>query len=287
MISLTGPGKHIALVCNPTRENEKALRITDSIEILLSGIDIPNKVFTSAWPDRFDDFTEVWIIGGDGTINWFINQYPAIQLPMALFEGGSGNDFQWMLYGDKTTEQQVDRVLQSTPQLVDAGICNEKLFLNGVGIGFDGAIVHDLLGKKKLAGKASYLLSILKNLVSYREKPCVLEMHDETIKEDCFLISVANGKRYGGGFHVAPNAILTDGLLDINIIGRISPIRRMKYLPVIEKGQHLDLDFVKYRQTEQIIIHSPSKLHAHIDGEYFQTDYFEIDILPKRFSFLY
>ena len=220
-------------------------------------------------------------------MNWFINQYPDIRLPLALFAGGAGNDFHWMLYGNKTTEQQVDLVLQSTPQLVDAGTCNEKLFLNGVGIGFDGAIVHDLLGKKKLAGKASYLLSILKHIIGYHEKFCVLEMAGETIKEDCFMISVANGKRYGGGFHVAPNAVLNDGLLDLNIVGRISPIKRMKYMPVIEKGEHLDLDFVKYRQTKKISIHCASKLHAHIDGEYFYRDRFDIDVLPKRFPFLY
>ena len=279
--------KHIALVCNPTRENEKALRITSNIEILLSGIDIPHKIFSSAWPESFDGFTEAWIIGGDGTINWFINQYPSIQLPLALFAGGTGNDFQWMLYGNKTTEQQVDRVLQSSPQFVDAGTCNEKLFLNGVGIGFDGAIVYDLLGKKKLAGKASYLLSILKHIIGYHEKPCVLKLPNETIEEDCFMISVANAARYGGGFHVAPNAVLTDGLLDLNMIGKISPVKRIKYLPVIEKGEHLNLDFIKYRQAQKIIIESSTKLHAHIDGEYFQTDYFDIEILPKRFSFLY
>lgn len=279
--------KHIALVCNPTRENEKSLRITNSIEILLSGMDVAHKTFTSSWPESFDDFTEAWIIGGDGTINWFINQYSSIQLPLALFGGGSGNDFQWMLYDDKTVEQQVEQVLQGTPQLVDAGLCNEKLFINGVGIGFDGAIVHDLLGKKKLAGKASYLLSILKHIVGYHEKPCSLQMPGETIEQDCFMISVANGKRYGGGFHVAPNAILTDGLLDINIVGKISPIRRMKYLPVIEKGQHLSLDFITYRQTNKIIIQSSTGLHAHADGEYFQSDYFEIEVLPKRFSFIY
>jgi diacylglycerol kinase family enzyme len=101
------------------------------------------------------------------------------------------------------------------------------------------------------------------------------------------MISVANGKRYGGGFHVAPKAIFTDGLLDINIVGRISSIKRMKYLPVIEKGEHLNLDFIKYRQTNKIIIQSSTKLHAHADGEYFQSDYFDIEILPKRFSFIF
>ncbi|HWJ29650.1 MAG TPA: diacylglycerol kinase family protein, partial [Flavisolibacter sp.] len=157
---MTNPEKHIALVCNPTHENAKAVRITNSIEILLSGMDIAHKVFVESWPADFKEFTEVWIVGGDGTMNYFMNQYPAIQLPLALFGGGSGNDFHWMIYGDKIPELQVEHVLQASPQFIDAGICNEKLFLNGVGIGFDGAIVHDLLGRKKLAGKASYLLSI-------------------------------------------------------------------------------------------------------------------------------
>lgn len=279
--------KNIALVCNPTRENEKALRIAGSIEILLSGMDISHKIFTSTWPEAFDDFTEIWIIGGDGTVNWFINHYSTLQLPLAVFCGGSGNDFHWMLYDNKNTEQQVEKILEATPQLVDAGVCNGQFFLNGVGIGFDGAIVHDLLGKKKLAGKASYLLSILKQIVGYRESACVLEMPDETIKDDCFMISVANGKRYGGGFHVAPKGSLNDALLDILIVGKISPIKRMKYLPVIEKGEHLNLDFIRYKQTNKITIRSSAKLHAHLDGEYMYSDVFEIEVLPKRFLFLY
>ncbi|MGZ3880989.1 MAG: diacylglycerol/lipid kinase family protein [Flavisolibacter sp.] len=284
---MTNPEKHIALLCNPAPENRSAVEATNNIQILLSGIDIQHKLFIESWPDSFDGFTEVWIVGGDGTINWFINQYPSLQLPFAVFDGGSGNDFQWMLYGNKVVEQQVDQVLQGTTQLVDGGVCNGRLFLNGVGIGFDGAVVHDLLGKKKLAGKASYLLSILKRIIGYHEKPCLLQLPGEKIEQDCFMISVANGRRYGGGFHVAPKALITDGLLDINIVGRISPLKRMKYLPVIEKGAHLDLDFIKYRQANKIVIQSATKLHAHVDGEYIYADSFDIEVLPKRFSLIY
>ena len=279
--------KHIALICNPTAENAKALRVTDSIAVLLSGIDIKHSIFTSYWPSVWEGITQAWIIGGDGTLNCFINQYPDIQLPLTIFAGGSGNDFHWMLYGSLGLEQQVELVLEAEPAKVDAGICNGRLFLNGVGIGFDGAIVKDLLGKKKLAGKGSYLLSILKNILGYHEKKCKLEMHDETIDQDCFLISVANARRYGGGFHVAPKASLTDELLDVNIIGKISPLMRMRYLPVIEKGEHLSLPFVQYRHTDKIKISSTISLHAHIDGEYMNSTNYEIEVLPKRFSFLY
>lgn len=279
--------KHIAILCNPTPENQKALRIAGSIAILLSGMDIKHTIFSASWPKEWQEFTEAWIVGGDGTLNWFINQYRDFQLPLSVFEGGSGNDFHWMLYGDITVEQQVENILEASPRFVDAGSCNGKLFLNGVGIGFDGAIVNDLLGKKKLGGKASYLLSILKQIVGYHEKPCTIEMPAESFTQDCFMISVANGRRYGGGFEVAPKASVDDGLLDVSIVGKISPVKRIKYLPLIEKGEHLDLPFIKYRYVNGIGISSPVKLHAHMDGEYLHETAFDIEILPKRFLFLY
>ena len=281
------PEKHIAIVCNPTRENEKALRVSNTVMLQLKGLGIRHELFVEPWPDHWDGYTEVWIMGGDGTVNYFINQYPDCQLPLAVFAGGSGNDFHWMLYGDLSVETQVENVLKAAPQTIDAGRCNGKLFVNGVGIGFDGAIVKDLLGRKKLAGKASYLLAIMKHIIGYHEKPCTLQMPGETFSKDCMLISIANARRYGGGFHVAPIAMLNDGLLDINVVGKISPLQRMKYLPVMEKGAHLDLPFVDYRQKTEVKITAPVKLHAHIDGEYIHETFFDITVLPNRFSFLF
>lgn len=277
--------KRIALVCNPTDENKKALRIADTIALALRAKGIAFELFTTYWPSVLDGFTEVWISGGDGTLNYFINKHPNNTLPLALFEAGSGNDFHWMLYGDITVEEQIDRVLQGNIQRVDAGVCNGQLFLNGVGIGFDGAIVKDLLGKRKLAGKAAYLLSILKNIFGYHEEYCELKLQDRFLSQDCFMISVANGSRYGGSFLVAPKASLQDGLLDICVIGKIAPINRMKYLPVMEKGEHLELPFVQYHQSGSVVIEAKKELPAHIDGEYVQARRYEIELLPSKFAF--
>jgi len=281
------PEKHIALFCNPTPDNEKALHIAGIIIRMLEARNIRHTSFKTSWPQDLDHFTEAWIIGGDGTLNWFINQYQDLHIPLSIFAGGSGNDFHWMLYGEIEVEHQVEKILQAVPRRVDAGTCNGRLFTNGVGIGFDGAIVKDLLGRKKMTGKATYLLSILKNIVGYSEKNCTIQFADETIVQDCFMISVANTRRYGGSFYVAPNASCNDALLDVNIIGSISPLNRIRYLPVIEKGEHLDLAFNKYKQTDHVLIHCLVPLHAHIDGEYIYETVFEIGILPKRFSFLY
>ncbi len=277
--------KHIALICNPTPEADKAFRLTDQIAVNLTNRQVKHSIFTVYWPQIWSDITDVWIIGGDGTLNYFINQYPEIKLPLSIFKGGTGNDFHWMLYGDIGIEKQIQMLLNSTTQLTDAGICNGQLFLNGVGIGFDGAIVKDLLGKKKLAGKASYYISILKNIVGYTEKKYTILKDSEEIIQDCFMISVANAKRYGGAFQVAPKASVSDQLLDVNIVGRIAPLKRITLLPVIEKGEHLNLSIIRYFQTEKIFIHTTSNVPAHLDGEFVNSDKFEISCLPKKFLF--
>jgi YegS/Rv2252/BmrU family lipid kinase len=277
--------KKIALVCNPTSENARALLLADRIAVLLRKKSVAFSLFTTYWPQVWDEFTDAWIIGGDGTMNFFINQYPDIKLPLAVFNGGTGNDFHWMLYDDADTEIQIDRCLQGNQIQVDAGVCNDRLFLNGVGIGFDGAIVKDLLGKKKMAGKASYLLSILKNVMRFQETDAVLAVDGEIIRQETFMISVANGKRYGGGFHVAPQASLTDAMLDVNMVAKIPALKRIRYLPVIEKGDHLDLPFIKYRQGKEITIETAADWPGHIDGEFIHGKKFVIGILPKKFLF--
>lgn len=280
--------RKIALVCNPMPlENGKALGVTDSLAKILTEKKCSFSIFTVAWPKVWDGFTEAWVVGGDGTLNQFINQNKNFHLPISIFKGGSGNDFQWMIYGDITLEQQVENVLNGTAHPVDAGNCNGSLFLVGLGIGFDGAIVKDLVGRKKLAGKATYLLSILKHILKHHEERCEIETDGFMVREDCFMISVANSKRYGGGFQVAPRADIDDGLLDINIIGKISPLKRIQFLPVIEKGEHLSLPFVQYNQVKDVVIKSNKVMPAHIDGEYLSASVFEVQCLKKRFSFLW
>jgi YegS/Rv2252/BmrU family lipid kinase len=277
--------KNIALLCNPVLE--KALRTGDEIIDLLRSKEIDHSVFTTYWPTVWDGFTEAWIIGGDGTLHHFINTYPNFHLPVALFAGGSGNDLHWALYGDLPVAVQVERVLNARPRSIDAGECNGRLFLNGVGIGFDGMVVKSMLGKKKLAGKASYLLSIMKHIFLYRERTCTITYDNTTHISDCLMISIANGKRYGGGFQIAPKAVVTDGLLDLVVVEKIDAAQRLRYLPVIERGEHLRLPFVQYKQTGNVRISCATPLHAHLDGEYLSAATFNIRCLHKAFLFLW
>lgn len=275
--------RNIAVVINPI--HPKALSVADTIRSLLNEKNIEYTLFTTAWPQHWIDFTEAWIIGGDGTLNYFINHYPRFDLPLAIFKGGTGNDFHSLLYGTITIEQQVEVVLSATPQPVDAGICNNRLFINGVGIGFDGKVAGDLAGKTKKI--ASYLPTILKNIFRYKAFLCTVNTNDFHWGKKCFMISVANGRRYGGGFQVSPKSLLKDGMLDINIVGKIHPLLRLHYLPLIKKGKYINLPFVTYVKSSMILIKALQQVPAQMDGESFTASEFNIECLPGRFMFLY
>lgn len=278
----------IAIATNTLAGNGKAVKLAARIQEVLQQKNIASQIFTEKeWDKRMYSFDQVWITGGDGTINYFVNQFNDIKVPLCIFNGGTGNDFYALLYGKTTVEAQIDHVLQTTPKPIDAGKCNDRYFLNGVGIGFDGSVAKSLLGVKKFGGKTSYMLTILKHIFFYKEKQYSISSAQKNITGKFMMISIANGSRYGGGFFVAPLAKADDGLLDVNLVKTLSPLKRLRYLPVIEKGKHLDKPFVEYYNTQNIIIASNQPMQAHLDGEYQESSEFIIEILPAQFNFIF
>ena len=103
--------RNIAIVCNQLAGAGRAVSLANRIVDELSNKETSYCFFKETWPPNFTGFTDVWIIGGDGTLNYFVNQYPDINLPLVIFNGGTGNDFHWMLYGKITFEEQMQIAL--------------------------------------------------------------------------------------------------------------------------------------------------------------------------------
>jgi len=285
-MTVTGD-KNIAVVCNPLAGAGKAMLLEERITAILRGRNIPFTRFRETWPEQFGLFTDIWIIGGDGTLNYFINHYTDIQLPLVIFNGGTGNDFHWLLYGSTTFDEQLELALLATPRPIDTGKCNERYFINGVGIGFEGEVAKALTGKKKRSGKTSFLLMILRKICSYRSRHYTVTSAEQNSSGRKLLIDVSNGCRAGGGFHIAPAAKADDGLFDVVMADALTPFQRLRYLPVIEKGKHLDRSFIQHFKTKKIFIQSDSLIQYHLDGEYYTADSLEIEILPGRVLFRY
>lgn len=277
----------IALAVNPKAGNGRSLKLSAKLSLMLKAKQLMHELFTDQWPASFEGFTDVWIIGGDGTMNYFINHYPTINLPLALFKGGTGNDFAWKLYGDCSTEEQFEIVLQSSPQPVDAALCNNALYMNGVGIGFDGEVLQSMKAIRLVGGHIGYYLVVLKKILSFKESSFKISGNHFHADEKFLLVMINNSSRTGGGFHVSPKASVNDGLLDLVLLKPLPVLTRFFYLPKIEKGTHLELPIIQHITGTDFVIDCDKELPAQLDGELIRAKKFVISIKKKQFLFRY
>lgn len=279
--------RKIALAVNPLAGKGKAETIAGLLAGRLYHFAIDYTLFNEQWPVDFNGYSEVWIIGGDGTLNYFINHYPDIQIPITIFKGGTGNDFAWKLYGDIEWKEQLQLVFNAEPKPVDAGRCNDKMFLNGVGIGFEGEVLQSMNTIRLIGGHIGYYLVVLKKIFSFNEYRFKIYADELIADEKLLLATVNNSSRTGGGFHISPKSSVADGLLDLVMCKPLSLLQRLMYLPRIEKGKHLSMPFVRHITGIHFTIECDKQLPAQLDGELIVSGKFEFNLLPGKFLFLY
>lgn len=281
--------QHIAIICNPKSGKGLAIKQLPYLQRYLQNQRITFEIFKDKLPEKLNNFTDLIIMGGDGTLNYVLNFYQHIPIPIGIIPCGTGNDFANLLLGKCPIDIYCEKAVHSMAQPVDAGKCNHQLFLNGAGIGFDGWVVKKSLAKKILSGKAAYYSTVISLLLFYKETNVQISIDGEQFNTHLFMLTVANGKSYGGGFKVAPKASITDGLLETTVISQISIADRFQYLPVIEKGMHLQkkLPFINYTRCSHISIQSEEELEAHLDGEYLRSKEFNIQVLPAYLTIRY
>ena len=277
----------VAILENPNAGKGRSGKLAGWLCNELAARSIAYTVFNNHWPSHFDEFSDIWLIGGDGTINYFINHYPDCDKPIALFKGGTGNDFAWKLYGDRSDAEQLEQVLNAIPKYIDAAKFNDTLFINCLGVGFDGEIISSMKAIRFLGGHVGYLLAVVLKIFSFREYTLHIKTINETWNEPFLLAMIVNSSRAGGGFFVAPDASITDGKLDMVLCKKMPVWKRLKYLPVIKSGKHLHLPFIKHRMEGKFIIQCEKEIAIQIDGELRFAKELLVEVLPSKFLFRY
>lgn len=278
--------RHILLVANPLAGHGQPMKILPSIEDFIKGKGWTYHLCTIDLPISLDPYTDVLLLGGDGTVNHFINAFPDCLLPIGLIPAGSGNDLAAGLKLPPDLPHQLAMATSGQSRSIDAGRCNDRLFINGVGIGFDGEAAKMVRSVRWLRGHLKYLYVVLRKILTYRESIMHILNGDVLVRlQPTLMVSIANGYRYGGGFKVAPLADLTDGLFDLVMVDPLSVLQRFYHLPRIEKGRHLHLPFVHFQHTTKVTIIGTDRLTAQLDGEIMEEHRFEMELLPGRFWF--
>ena len=277
----------ILLLINPLANKKRIEKISSQVSIALSQRKIDFISFTKSWPAEINIYKEVWLIGGDGTVNYLLNFYKNIEIPIVIFKGGTGNDFATRVYGRMSIDEQINKVLDAKPRNVDAAECNGRKFINGVGIGFDGEVLQSMKAIRLLGGHLGYLWIVLRKIFSFKEGFYKIQLDGNNVSAKYLLLMVTNSTTTGGGFMVSPEAKLDDGKLNMILCKPLSILKRLKNLPVIEKGKHLDKDFILHNEVSQIKIICEKETLAQIDGELISAETFDIKILPKKYLFKY
>jgi YegS/Rv2252/BmrU family lipid kinase len=277
----------ILLLINPLANKKRIAKFFVHISAALSERKIHFTSFTESWPEEINFYKEVWIIGGDGTLNYFLNFYKNIEIPIVIFKGGTGNDFADRLYGNMSVNEQINKVLDAEPRSVDAAKCNERKFINGVGIGFDGEVLKSIKTIRLLGGQVGYLWVVLKKIFSFKERLYQIQYDDNNLSGKFLLFMITNSTRAGGGFMVSPEAEIDDGKLNMILCKPLPVLKRLKYLPVIEKGKHLYEKFILHKKVSNVKIVCEKNTLAQIDGELISGKTFDITVLPKRYLFKY
>jgi diacylglycerol kinase family enzyme len=267
--------KRVAFLINPSKRYQHQ----SYVDWVKSRVVFSLTIFDEVWPETLDTFYEVWVMGGDGTFNYFVNHYPNCDKPIALFKGGTGNDFYWMLFGNMSREMHLATILAGHAKPLDAGQVNDVLFLNGVGIGIEGEVLAAMDAIRWIGGALGYYLAAIPALFRFKT-------YQIQGQRPVFLCMVFNSARAGGGFHFFPHASIQDGNLDMLLCDPLPIWKRLFYMPIIQAGRHTRLPFVHFSTVKTKKIVCDRVLKAQVDGEVLEASTFDFKILTAKFKFI-
>ena len=156
-------------------------------------------------------------IGGDGTINEIARSLVHTQTALGIIPCGSGNGLARHLQIPMEPKKAIDIINEGLIDVIDYGKINEVPFFYTCGVGFD-AFVSLKFSKAGRRGPLTYLEKTLLESLKYRPETYELEMDGSTLRYKAFLIACGNASQYGNNAYIAPQATLTDGLLDVTIL---------------------------------------------------------------------
>lgn len=205
-------------------------------------------------------------IGGDGLAHLVLQVVVPRRVPFAVVPAGTGNDFVRTLgWSLDENESLLERVLTTQPVSIDLGNVDSEWFGAILSTGFD-SIVNERANKLSWPrGPQRYNVAIAMELPRFKPARYEITTDGHTFTTEAMLIAVGNGKSYGGGMNVCPQAQLNDGLFDITILEPVSKVEFIKVFPTVYSGSHISHPKVKTLRAKKVTINA--RAIAYADGE--------------------
>jgi YegS/Rv2252/BmrU family lipid kinase len=215
---------------------------------------------------RVTAYTDVVAIGGDGTLNMLCNLLAHKNIALGIIPCGTGNDFSRHIY--KKSDDIFKTVTQDNSIQIDLGKCQQRYFINVLGVGYDGMVAEQTCGDKKMMFRSFfYLWHALKYLLVFKEQNIELRSPHFQKDEKTFMVVFGNGTFFGNGMNITPNADITDGVLDCCWIGQLSFFKKCYCLIKLYSGKHLSTRNIEYVHGKEFEV--TTKGHPiEADGEF-------------------
>ncbi len=226
--------------------------------------------------------------GGDGTALDVVNGLLAGGAPnptMGLVPLGTGNDLGRALGRVGVgLKQALDALAEFQVGAIDvAQIKGGEYFLNVLGVGFDAEVARRR--STQSIRWPGYFPGVVRTILGYRPQDYRVTWPEGEREGAALMIAAMNGVCEGGGFRLAPNASLEDGLLDTYWIDPISLWQFARYVWAVRWGTHERLPMVQRWQMSRFTVESESPIQYHLDGEYRELPAGEplnVEVHPQR-----
>ena len=254
------------------------------------------KDFSRDFSNRYDN-SLVIIVGGDGSCHEVINSIDLSRTSIAVIPNGTGNDFAGHIYKEKSLDQILEAFKRPLFKKVDLIKINDTYCLNTCSFGYDTTVLVKSLEIKE---KWSFLRSLSYKLAipltigkmapssySYR-----FDLPDGRVirgEGDYILNAICNGSRFGGGFTPAPMAKIDDGIIEINQLEKVGLFEFIRKISDYKNGRHvktLDISHNSRVLSGEIIPKTPP-MKGNIDGELYDFEKIDFEILPKSINIMY
>lgn len=234
-----------------------------------------------------DDGVDVVVaVGGDGTVNEVARAIVHSNTALGIIPCGSGNGLARHLLLPLNVRKAIDVINRGEVRQLDYGIINDYPFFCTCGMGFD-AFVSMKFAEAGKRGPITYVENVLREGLKYKPETYTIEDENGTLRYKAFLISCANASQYGNNAYIAPQASMSDGLMDV-IIMEPFDVFEAPQISIEMFSKTLDKNSkIKTFRTRHLHIHRDKPGVIHYDGDPVMTGAdIDIELKPKGINII-
>lgn len=210
--------------------------------------------------------TGVISVGGDGLAHLVLQSVVPRGIPFAVMPAGTGNDIVRTLgWSINDVDSYLNRVVHEDPKRIDLGNVDSEWFAAILSTGFDSVVNERANRLSRPKGPQRYNVAIAMELPRFAPLTYEIELDGDSFTTEAMLIAIGNGRSYGGGMYVCPQAQLDDGLFDVMILEPVSKIEFLRVFPKVYSGAHISHPRVKVLRSSKVKL--SAKAIAYADGE--------------------